>query len=285
MTDTSQTIDPHRPWIRDERDDPSQMNWVQTLFNPFGMTGKLHFSRAWTFMFMGRVLLFFGPLFSVFLAGLAGANTGGAWKPLEFFPLPIPALLVPFFVFTIITELTSWVAHVRRFAEANRSTLKAMIVLIPLALGLAGFAAGVSMGASQFEVQRLAAEKAAEKTQQAESEDESAKDESEAAAGDGEADAEGSETEAAEEAAAPAASQQQARQGQQGGQQRQGPPPTQREMAMGAGLGIAQLLWALSSFVVMLWTLLYVARLPNGGVGQFRTGSDLSMEEQRQLSY
>ena len=54
---------------------------------------------------------------------------------------------------------------------------------------------------------------------------------------------------------------------------------------MGAGLGIAQLLWALSSFVVMLWTLLYVARLPNGGVGQFRTGSDLSMEEQRQLSY
>ena len=164
MTDTSQTIDPHRPWIRDERDDPSQMNWVQTLFNPFGMTGKLHFSRAWTFMFMGRVLLFFGPLFSVFLAGLAGANTGGAWKPLEFFPLPIPALLVPFFVFTIITELTSWVAHVRRFAEANRSTLKAMIVLIPLALGLAGFAAGVSMGASQFEVQRLAAEKAAVET-------------------------------------------------------------------------------------------------------------------------
>ncbi|HCJ19304.1 MAG TPA: hypothetical protein DHV57_18000, partial [Hyphomonas sp.] len=60
---TMTPIDAHRPWIRDERDDPARMDWFQTLFNPMGMTGKLHFSRAWTFMFMGRVLLFIVPVF------------------------------------------------------------------------------------------------------------------------------------------------------------------------------------------------------------------------------
>ena len=75
---TTTPIDPHRPWIRDERDDPSRMNWVQTLFNPFGMTGKLHFSRAWTFMFMGRLLLFIVPVFGVSIATMAGADLSSA---------------------------------------------------------------------------------------------------------------------------------------------------------------------------------------------------------------
>ena len=64
-----------------------------------------------------------------------------------------------------------------------------------------------------------------------------------------------------------------------------GPPPTQMQMAMGAGMGLAMPLWAISSFIVMLWTLLHVARLPNGGVGGFRTGSDLTQEEQRLEAY
>ena len=37
---TMTPIDAHRPWIRDERDDPARMDWFQTLFNPMGMTGK-----------------------------------------------------------------------------------------------------------------------------------------------------------------------------------------------------------------------------------------------------
>jgi hypothetical protein len=30
----------------------------------------------------------------------------------------------------------------------------------------------------------------------------------------------------------------------------------------------------------MLWSLLYVARIPNGGVGRFRTGSDIAQGEE-----
>jgi uncharacterized membrane protein YhaH (DUF805 family) len=244
---TTTPIDPHRPWIRDERDDPARMDWFQTLFNPMGMTGKLHFSRAWTFMFMGRLLLFIVPVFVAFISGLAGADMSGAWQPVKAIGIPLPALLLPFFFFTVVTEFTSWVAHVRRFAEANRSTLKAAIVLIPLFLGLVGFAGGVVSGSGQFAAMQ---EKAAQ---------------AEAAAARG------------EEVAAPAEA--------KGPRRREGPPPTEMQMAMQGGMGLAMPLWAISSFIVMLWTLLHVARIPNGGAGAFRTGSDLTQEEQRLKSY
>ena len=260
---TTTAIDPHRPWIRDERDDPSRMDWAQTLFNPLGMTGKLHFSRAWTFMFMGRLVLFIVPVFVAFIAGLAGADMSGAWQPIKAIGLPLPALLVPFFFFTLVTELTSWVAHVRRFAEANRSTLKAAIVLIPLFLGLVGFALGVVAGSAQFDAQQAKQAAAVES----------------AATGDAAGDAAATSPEAAGEEANEEA-RPEAR-----GPRRNGPPPTQMEMALGAGMGFAFPLWAISSFFVMLWTLLHVARMPNGGVGQFRTGSDLTREEQRLKSY
>jgi hypothetical protein len=51
-------------------------------------------------------------------------------------------------------------------------------------------------------------------------------------------------------------------------------------------MGFGLMVWAPLSFGVMLWTLLYVARLPNGGVGSIRTGSDLAEGEAEQaLSY
>ena len=70
-------IDPHRHWIKDARDNPHDMNWGQVLFNPLGSSPKLHFTRAWTLMFMGRLLLFIVPVFAVFVASLAGANLSG----------------------------------------------------------------------------------------------------------------------------------------------------------------------------------------------------------------
>lgn len=254
MTDTSAAIDSHRPWIKDQRDDPSQMNWLQTLFNPYGLTGKLHFTRAWTLMFMGRVLLFIVPVSSVLIMGLAGADLTAAWQPMEAVVLPIPALLVPFFFFMILTEFTSWVAHVRRLADANRSTLLAMIVLIPLFLGLVGFAGGLVAGAGQYRADQAQAPAASVQT----------------------------------EAASPEGVQpvpQNAAQPDTGPQGRKGPPMTERQMALNTGMGIAGVLWALASFGVMLWTLLFVARMPNGGVGAFRTGSDLSQEAQKSRPY
>jgi len=249
-------IDPHRPWIKDARDNPHEMNWVQTLFNPLGNTPKLHFSRAWTFMFLGRVLLFIVPIFGVFVGSLAGADLAGAWKPIEAFVLPVPALLVPFFVFTLVTELTSWVAHVRRFNEAHRSPLLAMIVLIPLILGLVCFYLGAQSGIKQYE-----AEHAPKPAVAAD------------AGADAAAPAEGA-------AAAEAADAKPANKPQQQQRRRPGPPPSEHDVAAGAGLGMATPVWALASFLVMLWTLFYVARMPNGGVGRFRTGSDIAQGEE-----
>jgi len=57
------------------------------------------------------------------------------------------------------------------------------------------------------------------------------------------------------------------------GKKREGPPPTQKEMASSAGMGLAIPIWMLSSFFVILWTLLYVARLPNDGIGKIQTGT------------
>lgn len=244
-------IDPHRPWLRDVRDDPRAMNWAATLFNPFGETTKLHFSRAWTLMFMGRLLLYIVPAFVIAVLGIAGMKTEAFNRPVDLFLLAVPASLVPFAVFTFVTEFTSFIAHLRRFAEARRPTLLAAIVLLPLMLGLAGYAGGVTMGKAQFQAmqQKAAAAKAA-----AENPDPAAK---------------------------PAGPPPEARRGGQRGRGGPGggPPPSEKQMARSSGVGIGMLLWAITSFGVMLWTLLYVARIPNGGQGRKRTGSDLTADE------
>ncbi|RAN40140.1 hypothetical protein [Hyphomonas sp. GM-8P] len=240
-------IDPHRPWIKDARDNPHDMNWGQVLFNPLGSSPKLHFTRAWTLMFMGRLLLFIVPVFAVFVASLAGANLSGLWKPVEALVLPIPELLLPFFVFTLVTELTSWVAHVRRFNEAHKSPIWAMIVLLPLMLGLVGFYLGAQGGIKKYE--EMHAPKPAVTA--------------EAPAGE-----------------SAAAANTEAKPQQQQQRRRPGPPPSERDMAASSGFGFATMLWVPTSFLVMLWSLLYVARIPNGGVGRFRTGSDIAQGEE-----
>lgn len=262
METTSGAIDSHRPWIRDERDDPGQMNWAQTLFNPFGKTSKLHFSRAWTLMFMGRILLYIVPSFAVGIATMAGANMEGANKPVNLVLITVPTLLVPFAVYTIVTEFTSFVAHTRRLSEARRPAWLAVIVLVPMMLGLLAYNVGTQGGAMQYK-QMTAPPPPAEKTEE--------KKEGEGAES-GEAK---SEDKKAEEAK---------KQPQQRGRQQQrrgppGPPPSERQMAVAAGTGLGLMVWAPLSLGAMLWTLLYVARLPNGGAGRFRTGSDLTPEE------
>ena len=249
MQDSPALIDPHRPWILDRRDDPSAMNWMQTLFNPMGKSSKLHFSRAWTFMFMGRLLLYIVPTCVVAVLAVAGVQPAMLNKPVNLGPVPVPTLLVPFVVFVLVTEYTSFVAHMRRLAEAGRSTLLAGIVLIPLILAMLAFAGGVAGGIAQHEAQ--AAKVALEA--------EIAADPVKAAAAKAEANADASK-------ASP----------------RRGPPAepqTARQMAIGGGLGLALPIWMLASFAAMLWTLLYVARMPNGGVGEFHTGSHIPENE------
>ncbi len=261
MQESPALIDPHRPWILDRRDDPSTMNWIQTLFNPMGQSSKLHFSRAWTFMFMGRVLLYLVPTFVVAVIGIAGVKTESFNNPVNLGPIPVPAMLVPFVLFVLLTEYTSFVAHVRRLAEAGRSTLLAGLVLLPLMLGMLAFAGGAAMGIAQHEAQ--AAKAALEK--------EIAADPVRAAAAKAEAEAKAKENPKAKKP-----------------QQRRGPPPepkTAGETAIGTGMGMALPIWLLASFGAMLWTLLFVARIPNGGVGEFSTGSHIPENEALRRPY
>lgn len=264
MEYTAGAADPHRPWIRDERDVPSNMNWWQTLFNPFGKTYKLHFTRAWTFMFMGRLLLYVVPSFIAMIAGVAGVSTEGMNAPVSLVLFSVPALLVPFAIFTLVTDYTSFVVHVRRLTEAGRSAFMAVIVLIPLLLGLICYALGTQAGAAQYRQMHSPAN-----TEMAEA---STKKENEAEA-EGE-DAQGKDAQP-KQGQPPA----KAGGGAQSPQMAQMMGMSERELAMQAGMGMAFPIWWLASIGAMLWSLMYVARLPNGGQGKFRTGSHMTPDE------
>ncbi len=242
-------IDPHRPWIRDVRDDPAAMNWAETLLNPLGETSKLHFSRAWTFMFLGRIVLYLVPSVVVAILGISGLSPEIFNTPLDLLIVTIPAVLVPFALFTLVTEFTSFIALTRRLADAARPTWLAIIVLIPLTLGLVAYVAGTQMGAAQH---RQMNAPPAEKTEEA------------------------PKAGAAAEAKPEEKPKGEQRRGPPGPP---GPPQSERQMAVSTGLGMALPIWALASFGVMIWTLAYVARLPNGGQGTLRTGSDLAPED------
>jgi uncharacterized membrane protein YhaH (DUF805 family) len=243
-------IDPHRPWIRDVRDDPGAMNWAETLLNPLGETSKLHFSRAWTFMFLGRIALYLVPSLVVAVLGISGLAPEIFSAPVNFVIVTVPAVLVPFALFTVLTEFTSFVAHTRRLADAARPTWLAVIVLIPFTLGLIAYGAGTQMGAAQH---RQMNAPPAEKTEEAPK------------AGEKAAEAKPGEKPKSKQRRGPPGP--------------PGPPQSERQMAVSTGLGLALPVWALASLGVMIWTLAFVARLPNGGQGPLRTGSDLTPEE------
>jgi uncharacterized membrane protein YhaH (DUF805 family) len=258
MEYTAGAIDPHRPWIRDERDAPAGMNWWHTLFNPFGKTYKLHFTRAWTFMFMGRLLLYVIPSFIAFLAGIAGVGAESFNTPVSLVLFSVPAVLLPFALFTLITEYTSFVVHVRRLTEAGRSAFMAVIVLVPLLLGLVAYALGTQAGAAQYRQMHSpanteAVEAKTEKTgEEEEGEEAASKDTQAAPAGGG---------------------------GARNPQMARMMELSERQLAQQTGMGMAFPIWWLASFGAMLWSLIYVARLPNGGEGKFRTGSHMTPEE------
>ena len=111
-------------------------------------------------------------------------------------------------------------------------------------LGLAAYAAGTSMGAAQHRAANAPPAAAAEVKE-------------------GEAAAEKK----------PEAKPQQGRGGPPG------PPQSERQAAVATGLGMALPIWWLASIGVMVWTLIWVARLPNDGQGRIRTGSHLTPEE------
>lgn len=132
MSDTSSNIlDPKRPWLTDERELPSNMNWLQTLFNPAGESPRLHFTRAWTMLFMMQLLIILVPFAIAAVINMAGGNG----KPVGAFGLYATPVVF------IVTTLMSYVIHSRRLRDAGKLPVLAIVPLIPLVLaGLALFA-------------------------------------------------------------------------------------------------------------------------------------------------
>lgn len=242
MTDTppasepAGTIDPKRPWITDPRDAPAHMNWLETLTNPTGKTSRVHFTRAWTALFFTRLIYFIGTLT---LAGIFAA-AGSSFS--------LPGWVWP--VLVVITAILSLIVHIRRLSDAGRSPLWATLVIVPILFGFAAFLGGAAMGGAQYE-QTLAARQAGPPASDTPSETQAADAQSTADAG-------ADDDEANSETAG------------RGERQRRGPQVnvaeiSQREHAFNTGLGLAQIAWAPLSFFVMLWSLLWVGRLPTGG--------------------
>jgi len=133
MPNETSPLDAHRPWITDPAELPSNLNWFATLLWPMGRSPKLHFTRAWTFLFMACLMaLVLPPLINMVL-GLGGGGRVGWFGAI--FPTVLILSVVPLFFI-----------HVRRLNDAGRSPFSAWLVFAPLVL--AGVVFGGVMMAS-----------------------------------------------------------------------------------------------------------------------------------------
>lgn len=129
----SAALDPNRPWIKDERELPSRMRWMSAMFDPTGKSPKLHFTRVWTLCFFLQFLILVIPGFLSFVLGLAGGD-GSALTSFGAYAAPI--------VF-IATTIISFIAHSRRLNDAGKWSGWAIFVLVPLVIGVVLTAQGI----------------------------------------------------------------------------------------------------------------------------------------------
>lgn len=137
----SSALDPQRPWIEDERELPSQMQWMRAMFDPTGASPKLHFTRVWTLCFFLQLTVVVVPVFVGFVLGL----TGGDASALTSFGVYASPIIF------ISTTIISFIVHSRRLNDAEKSAAWAIIVLVPLVIGLFLCAAGVMKKSAEYD--------------------------------------------------------------------------------------------------------------------------------------
>ena len=217
--------DPDRPHIAGPDEDPGRTRLLMTLINPFGSSSKHQFTRAWTVLFAMRVvpigIIIFLSLVSP-LAPQISSLIGG-----------LMALTAILFVLTILFSIF---IHIRRLADAGRSPLWAMIVVLPVIAALGVFMA--TAGGSQSQTGRDSPPAVERTTDTSDAESPEA-----AASGD----------EAPEADSAPAAREQRGR-GGRGGRGDEG--------RAGPAVPLIMLAWVLTIIPVTIWSLMWVARLP-----------------------
>lgn len=252
----SQTaLDPERPWITNEEDLPVRMSWFQTFLNPAGESPKLHFTRAWTVLFFAGLLSWLGLGMIITVVGIAGVDTG----PLNAFHGYFIAVVLA------LTSLMSYVVHTRRLNHARKISLRAIIVLIPLILAGVMFMGGIQGKAAEYaemyeaRAEFLADPQAWRDARLEERRERQAEEEARRQAAE-EAKANGEEPEADG----------QRNGGQRGGPQRggnEGPSaenalPTKEAFIVRPNIGAFNMTIVALNTLIMIWSLLWVARVP-----------------------
>lgn len=253
MSDTSTALDPKRPWLTDERELPRYMNWLQTLFNPAGTSPRLHFTRAWTLLFMLQLMIIVVPWFIALILGAAGGD-GKSVGMFGVYASPV--------VF-IVTTLISYVIHSRRLNDAGKSPLLAMIPLIPLVIAVVAFMGGAQQQAAQYDKrfetrQEYLADPDAYRAKQREQADK-AREEAEKRAAEAEASGE-------EKAEQPQGQRRRGPGGPGGGMMSLDQPlPPKAETVLKNALPVIQMIIIALSFPIAIWSLMWVARAPYFG--------------------
>ena len=256
----SQTaLDPDRPWITNEEDLPVRMSWFQTFLNPAGESPKLHFTRAWTVLFFAGLLSWVGLGMIISVVGIAGVDTG----PLNAFHGYFIAVVLA------ITSLFSYVIHTRRLNHAGKISLRAIIVLVPLILAGVVFMGGVQAKATQYaELYEARAEfledpqawrdaRLEERREQQAGEEARRQAAEEARANGEEVEGEGQGQRRGNRGGPPGGGNQ--------GPSAENPLPTKEAFIVRPNLGAFNMTIVGLNTLIMIWTLLWVARVPNFG--------------------
>lgn len=249
-------LDPDRPWITDEEQLPARMNWIDTLINPTGKSPKLHFTRAWTLLFMLQLIIWLGFGFIIGLIGIAGVDTAGLSASHKYL------IAITF----AVTTLMSFVIHSRRLNHAGKMSFRAIIVLVPLFLGAVMFIGGINGKAAEYQklydaraeyLEDPAAwrEQRLEERRQAQAEAERRRQEAEAARENGE---EGAQPQQRGQRRGPPG-------GFNNGPSAENPLPSRADFIVTPVLGTFYLPIVGLSALIMLWSLFWVARVPNFG--------------------
>lgn len=252
------SLDPDRPWITDDEQLPARMSWLETFFNPAGKSPKLHFTRAWTVLFFTGVIAWLGIGFVIFIFGAAGADTTG----MSIFHGYLIAVVLA------VTSVLSFVIHTRRLNHAGKISIRALIVLLPLILGAVAFMGGVSGKAAEYDkLYEQRAEYLAdpgawrdarlEERRTAQEEAEKARLEAEEARANSE-DGEANSGQRGQRGGGPQG-------GFNQGPSVENPLPSKEEFIVRPNLGAFYMPIAGLSALIMIWSLLWVARVPNFG--------------------
>jgi uncharacterized membrane protein YhaH (DUF805 family) len=255
----SQTaLDPDRPWIVNEEELPARMSWLDTLFNPAGKSPKLHFTRAWTALFFAGLFAWMGVGFIIFILGVAGADTSGLSV---FHGYLIAGVLA-------LTSICSFVIHSRRLTHAGKSSLWAILVLLPLVAATLLFVGGMTGKAAEYnDLYEARAEFLEDPVAWREARlDERREQQAEAEKARQEAEAAREAGEEGENAGGQNGGQRGGGQGNWNqGPSAENPLPSKESFIVRPNLGAFNGIIVGFNTLIMIWSLLWVARVPNFG--------------------